>query len=78
MLETRRVEVFDRLVKPDDYVRRALQSMDFERFRPILASYYRPDEGPPSGPGRRCVVVRRVTAEWIPGSAALPNRRPVV
>ena len=42
------VEVFDRLVKPDHYVRRALELMDFERFRPILAPYYSPDQGRPA------------------------------
>jgi len=42
------VEVFDCLVKPDHYVRRALELMDFERFRPILARYYSPDQGRPA------------------------------
>ena len=41
------VEVFDRLVKPNHYVRRASELMDFERFRPILARYYSPDQGRP-------------------------------
>jgi transposase len=40
--------VFERLVAPDHYVRRALESMAFEGFRPILAGYYSPDQGRPS------------------------------
>jgi transposase len=41
-------EVFERLVKPDHYVRRASEVMDFERFRPILAGFYSPDQGRPA------------------------------
>ena len=42
------VGVFECLVLPDHYVRRALESIDFERFRPILAAYYSPDQGRPA------------------------------
>lgn len=42
------VEVFDRLVPPDHYVRRALQSIQFEAFRPMLARNYSPDQGRPA------------------------------
>jgi transposase len=40
--------VFEQLVPPDHYVCGALESIDFERFRPILASCYSPDQGRPA------------------------------
>jgi transposase len=42
------LEVFEHLVRPDHYVRRALESIQFEDFRPILAGYYSPDQGRPA------------------------------
>lgn len=41
-------EVFEHLVPADHYVRRALESISFERFRPILACHYSPDQGRPA------------------------------
>lgn len=40
--------VFAFLVCDDHFVRRALESIDFERFRPLLAKYYSPDLGRPA------------------------------
>jgi transposase len=41
-------EVFQHLVPPDHPVRRALESIDFERFRPLLAPCYSEDLGRPA------------------------------
>ena len=41
-------EVFQHLVPPDHLVRRALESIDFERFRPLLAPCYSEDLGRPA------------------------------
>jgi transposase len=42
------LEVFEHLVPPDHYLRRAPESIQFEGFRPILAGYYSPDQGRPA------------------------------
>lgn len=42
------LEVFAQLVPPGHYLRKALKSIDFERFREIVASYYSPDHGRPA------------------------------
>lgn len=42
------LDVFEHLIKPDHYVRRAAAVVDFERFRPLLASCYSPDQGRPA------------------------------
>jgi len=41
-------KVFDQLILADHYLRRALASLDFERFRPLLAAHYSPDQGAPA------------------------------
>ena len=41
-------EVFAYLVSPDHYLRCALEVMDFERFRPLMAGKYSPDQGRPA------------------------------
>lgn len=41
-------EIFAALVPKDHYLRRAAQGIDFERFRPLLASYYSPNQGRPA------------------------------
>jgi transposase len=42
------LEVFGQLVPPDHYVRRALDSIDFQRFYPILARCYSAEQGRPA------------------------------
>ncbi len=42
------LEVFRHLVAPDHFVRRALEVIDFERFRPIMAALYSEDLGRPA------------------------------
>ena len=42
------LEVFRHLVSPDHFVRRALEAVDFERFRPLLAPFYSEDLGRPA------------------------------
>jgi transposase len=42
------LEVFQHLVAPDHYVRRAMNSIDFEQFRDVLAAHYSPDRGRPA------------------------------
>ena len=66
------VEVFDCLVKPDHYVRRVLELMDFERFRPILARYYSPDQGRPAED-----PVRMVKLEFLQYRDTLSDRQVV-
>jgi transposase len=39
---------FEQLVPPDHFLRRLLQAVEFESFRPMLASGYSPDQGRPS------------------------------
>jgi len=41
-------EVFARLVSPDHYLRRALEAIDFGRFRPLIVSKYSSDQGRPA------------------------------
>ena len=41
-------EVFERLVATDHYLRIALKTIDFERFRGALAEHYSPDHGRPA------------------------------
>ena len=40
--------VINRVVSSDHYLRRAAESIDFERFRTIVAPYYSPDRGRPA------------------------------
>ena len=40
--------VFESLVAQDHYLRRALASVDFERFRAVLSASYSPDQGRPA------------------------------
>jgi transposase len=40
--------VFQQLVSPEHYLRRASSAIDFERFRTILARHYSPDHGAPA------------------------------
>jgi transposase len=40
--------VFESLVPPNHFARRAQESIDFEGFRPILGPYYSPDRGRPA------------------------------
>jgi transposase len=40
--------IFAQLIPSDHYVRKALNSIDFERFRAITAPYYSPDHGRPA------------------------------
>ena len=40
--------VFQLLVPPSHYLRRAAQTIDFERFRPLMAPCYSPDQGRPA------------------------------
>ena len=42
------LEVFRHLVPPDHFVRRALEAVDFERFRPLLTPFYSEDLGRPA------------------------------
>jgi len=42
------LEVFERLVPTNHYLRKALESIDFERFRKIVAPRYSPDQGRPA------------------------------
>ena len=39
---------FEQLVPPDHFLRRLLQAVDFESFRPMLESGYSPNQGRPS------------------------------
>ena len=41
-------KVFDLLIPPDHFLRRAAQVIDFERLRPLLAPCYSPDQGRPA------------------------------
>ncbi len=41
-------QLFTRLVPDDHFLRQVLRVIDFERFRPILADFYCPDEGRPA------------------------------
>lgn len=41
-------EIFQALVPPDHYLRRAAQVVDFERFRPLMEPCYSPDQGRPA------------------------------
>lgn len=41
-------EVFDALVPEDHYLRRTAAAIDFERFRPLMAGCYSPDQGRPA------------------------------
>lgn len=43
-------QVFATLVSPDHYLRRALQAVNWDDFKPILATYYCPDAGRPAQP----------------------------
>jgi transposase len=43
------LEIFRHLVPPGHFVRRALEAVDFERFHPLLAPFYREDLGRPAG-----------------------------
>jgi transposase len=40
--------IFECLILPDHYLRRATQAIDFEQFRPLLAPCYSPDMGRPA------------------------------
>jgi transposase len=40
--------VFETLVPADHYLRRAVQVLDFDRFRPLMAPCYSPDQGRPA------------------------------
>jgi transposase len=40
--------IFDRMVPADDFLRRLMHVVDFERFRPTLAKFYAPLEGRPA------------------------------
>src|SRR5260370_6881684 len=40
--------LYEKLVPEDHFLRRLLQAVDFESFRPLLASAYCPDQGRPS------------------------------
>lgn len=40
--------VFEALIPGDHYLRRALESIDFEGLRPVLTPYYSPDHGRPA------------------------------
>lgn len=40
--------IFDQLVSPDHYLRRAREALDFEQFRPLLTKSYSPDHGAPA------------------------------
>jgi transposase len=42
------LEIFEALVPPDHYLRRAASAIDFERFRTLVAPYYSPDQGRPA------------------------------
>ena len=42
------LEIFEALVPPSHYLRRAVSVIDFERFRALIASYYSPDQGRPA------------------------------
>jgi len=41
-------EIFDALVPDDHYLRRTAKAIDFERFRPLMAERYSPDQGRPA------------------------------
>jgi len=40
--------IFDALVPDDHYLRRTAKAIDFERFRPLMADSYSPDQGRPA------------------------------
>ena len=41
-------QIFDTLVPKDHYLRRTAAAIDFERFRPLMADCYSPDQGRPA------------------------------
>jgi hypothetical protein len=47
VLTDRDRQVFEAIVPADHYLRRVKQTVDFDRFRPILATHYDPDRGRP-------------------------------
>ena len=42
------LQVFDCLILPEHYLRRALKAIDFERLRSTVATHYSPDQGRPA------------------------------
>lgn len=66
------LEVFQHLVLPDHLVRRALDAIDFDRFRPILTPFYSQDLGRPAED-----PVRMLKLEFLQYQYVLSDRQVV-